>query len=747
MATKFAFNNRTVFEPGSYARVISGNPVNPVSSASGNVLIIDSGLGKNWGGGSGINGSLQSKANAIYSFDSFTEFAQFMQGGAWLDIANYLFTPGKGLQGINRLLFVAAKTSTNAAISYTFDGSTSPTAATTSVKMKAVTVAVAAGGTGYVVNDTIVVAGGTSTQAVTLKVDAVSLGVITGLSIVNGGSYSVMTTNPVAQATTSGSGVGATFTLSWGVASVAILTGGANYSDVTVAFTGGTPSTAATALATVVSGAITTITPILAGAGYSAVPTVAITNAIGGGVLVFYPKTEGIAANGVAVSGILSKGFACKLRAGVLDSTKFIIDFSVGSYKGLNELELTQNFSEWDSSATYTANVNVKYQGYAYKSLQATNTNQNPLTETAYWSLVTSGVINYQNSTVTDRARLLVSSNEFSTLNDFITWAQGNFTFNTYFTIGLSTVVGSGKLVPLDITNNSSLNLASGGTDDYGSQDYLDVLENIVEEDYNFVLANDCGANAQSLQNTLLLSHLVNDAEYDKYMFVAGGDDRNTYMSQSIPAAQYFDNSKAQVIHSGCKLPNSLGGTLQLPAIYSTAKTLGVIAGLAPETPGTWKGISISAPLHELSPKERQLAFDNGVLHFKNVPSLGWVINQNINTLQKNTQLVNPDGQSHEGTIERIKAQLNKELIINTRLNFVGKSLASSSPATVKTFVEGYLTKQVASATTGGLIVGFENVKVSQQQDAFFVEYTFYPNGPVNKIMITGVLLDSSLSA
>ena len=83
------------------------------------------------------------------------------------------------------------------------------------------TAAVVSGGSGYAVNNTITLAGGTFTTAAVLKVTSVSGGAVTGVSVQTPGSYSAppkptqsLTVNPaVAQASTSGSGTGATFKL------------------------------------------------------------------------------------------------------------------------------------------------------------------------------------------------------------------------------------------------------------------------------------------------------------------------------------------------------------------------------------------------------------------------------------------------------------------------------------------------------------------------------------------------------
>lgn len=85
-------------------------------------------------------------------------------------------------------------------------------------------VAIASGGSGYAVGDTIVTAlGGASGVAPTLTVNAVSGGVITGVDLTAPAciTSSAVPTNPVAQASTSGSGTGATFNLTYSSALIA----------------------------------------------------------------------------------------------------------------------------------------------------------------------------------------------------------------------------------------------------------------------------------------------------------------------------------------------------------------------------------------------------------------------------------------------------------------------------------------------------------------------------------------------
>lgn len=110
---------------------------------------------------------------------------------------------------------------------------------------------IGAGGNGYVANDQITLSNG-----VTLKVLTVTSGAVATVSVVNTGSVpagATAPTNPVAQTSTTGSGTGATFTLSWGLGTPILQTGGSGYYQTppTVTIVGGTFSLAGTITANI----------------------------------------------------------------------------------------------------------------------------------------------------------------------------------------------------------------------------------------------------------------------------------------------------------------------------------------------------------------------------------------------------------------------------------------------------------------------------------------------------------------
>lgn len=90
--------------------------------------------------------------------------------------------------------------------------------ATIAVQSQIVTVqSVCTAGANYAVGDSITLTGGTTTTAPILTVSAIgSTGGVTAVNITNAGVYAGTPNNPVGQGTTSGSGTGANFNISFG---------------------------------------------------------------------------------------------------------------------------------------------------------------------------------------------------------------------------------------------------------------------------------------------------------------------------------------------------------------------------------------------------------------------------------------------------------------------------------------------------------------------------------------------------
>lgn len=123
MATSFTFNNQVVELPGSYSQFVSGVTNPPLSLSFGNVLLIDSGEGVDYGSGAGIMGTLASGADAIYQADNLSDFRKAVGGGIIWDIAEKLFQPNGpgGGNGVSTLFYARAATTVaaEATLAYT----------------------------------------------------------------------------------------------------------------------------------------------------------------------------------------------------------------------------------------------------------------------------------------------------------------------------------------------------------------------------------------------------------------------------------------------------------------------------------------------------------------------------------------------------------------------------------------------------------------------------------------------------
>lgn len=209
--------------------------------------------------------------------------------------------------------------------------------ATATVAMAQLTTVIAGGGTGYTVNDVLSFVGGTGT-AITVTVTTVSSGVITGFTVANSGTYTVLPTNPIS--VTGGTGSGATFNVNaWQtrVAGYTITNAGSGYVEQpTVTFSGGGGSGAA-AYATVGS------TPIVKSvAGAMNFQTAGGTQfaVVDNATPTSYPYISG--GNGAGGIGVL----------GATNSGLFI------SARGTSAVTLqTNNFSQTQLNVAHTASA------------------------------------------------------------------------------------------------------------------------------------------------------------------------------------------------------------------------------------------------------------------------------------------------------------------------------------------------------------------------------------------------------
>lgn len=651
MATSYIFDNKRISIPGAYSVIKSGIKNPPIDLEFGNALIIDAGSGAKWGGGAGINGELDNGKDALYTFTNTQDFQRHVAGGLWWWLCQPMFFPGGGAAGgVSSLTIVKAATTTASTMVFNPTG------------------------------------GGANGGTVTMKTRMEGLGA-------NG----VRGDETRAQSTLTVSNAGAT------ADTIDIVVGG-----VTVA---AYENAASDNIATVVAGLVASMialdeVQVISSSGTQIV----FTQRIGAGADTSTPTvnvTGAMAANATAYSGgvngtKLTRGFSFKMRAGVVDTSKYIIDFYQGSYNGrdgainLNSAGDFGNLAEEDTEP-----------------------------------------------------RLLVSSDEFSTMQEFLTWVQGDAAWNFYFYFVSGTATGTGAIDAADLATFSAENLAAGGTETYGSTDLDAVLANIADEPFDFILLEDWGDNAMSANNVKIQAYANTQANVKPDLYIGGGNDSSKWTQAlgSIPTAQFFNDEAITVVHGAVGIPDTQEptGFREYASIAKAAFILGREAGIPPQVPITFKSIGIGKELHNLTKSEITGGLDAGVVMTRRVGSTFDIV-KGVNSLQLNTNLVNPDGSTSSKQIRRIARQLNKELVfnVNTQLlkNPNGSNRNTLSEQDVESFLNGYLKGKVATDTADDLILDYGNIVVNTVGDSYQVTYEIVPNFEVSFVFLTGFLID-----
>jgi hypothetical protein len=523
------------------------------------------------------------------------------------------------------------------------------------------------------------------------------------------------------------------------------------------------------------------------------------------GSMTIKTRDEGQNANGVLYGGQLSKGYGSKFVASPTNAGKYLLQFFVGTYKGIDPLNnapydnvsqanaLPSQFMASPECSTVQELIDWCRSSNDFKDsfqLSASSITSNTASAAAFdctpLAALVGKVINViiqdpvlgaitiasytpvLNDTATIVAVALKTAinlygNGYSATNttgSLTVTAPASYgaTMNTivlgfYYDGGSASATFSGgttvasTLIAGDVTSNAGYKLATGGTETYGSADFTAAIEAIKEVDNTFFLATSYGvAGAIGANNTTIFDYLVNSSKYEKFMVVGAGYNKAQFAGSSDSSeavAKHFDSDKVILVHGGAK-SSSKQGFLMRSSLYKAATVLGRLCGLTPQTPITFKSIDIDGEVHPLSDSEKEYALKVGVLTTQFDSELGYyVVQQGITSLQKNDNIVNEDASSFDIAIKRIEASLNKDICVNAKRVFFGKSAAGPNRTTVteadiKAWLEGFL----ANKATEGLIVRGGNVSVTITDDTYFVNYEFVPNFPINKMVFTGTLLE-----
>lgn len=445
---------------------------------------------------------------------------------------------------------------------------------------------------------------------------------------------------------------------------------------------------------------------LFAKAAVTVAPTLTFTATGGGaagGSFKLKCKDEGVVGNGVKTSNHLDKGYAYTFEAGVVDPAKWIYKIWLG---------------KWTGDHT---------DGIAFNEVAKDKTTP----------------------------ELIVASPEFNNIQTLIDWATTDKVLGNLFLLDpTSAKVGTGAVNSGDVAAGSaSPVLAAGGTETYSTNSLSLVFDAIVDLDYQFILCDKYGADYDATETQAIFNH-IKDAgtDYIKTLIIGGGKDENTFegSDSSVAAANYFNSNRAIVVHGDIKETTELlaGGFRIWPSLMHAATVLGRICGLQPQVPVTNKQIDVDGIVHNLNKKKQEVALKNGVLvTIQDYARGGFKVLQGVNTMLDNKVLFNALGQSHSIQFERIVAQINRELIVNSQTDLLsdeeGVNVNTLSPGILKTWTETYLASRVAVPDADNLLLSFRNVTVNRVEDYYNVTYGIVVNNEITKIFYTGFLFKS----
>lgn len=443
-----------------------------------------------------------------------------------------------------------------------------------------------------------------------------------------------------------------------------------------------------------------------------------------------FARAEGTGGNGVNNTGtaeLVSLGYGMRLKSGIYNQSALIIEFYEGQFRGLD--------------------VN----GVPYDGINQTDITANTVVATSI---------------------------EFTTTAQLLAWMTTDPTFNQRFAIDTANTVTSaltiGDTAAL-IADFPDTLLFTGGTTSYNSARVDDILSVIPDLDNSMFLCLDYGGipnpgwngtqlgagvnkGAMAAENVKILAFINATATDENKAMYVGGNYGSVNLTNgtdgSIEIANFYNSSRVVVIHDKVSVPSIAGsngtGFAYIDSIFAAAMVCGRAAGFEPQINMTFKDIRISGVYQELKKSQREQALLRGVLHFRNVDTLGWVVNQGINSKQTNAALIYNDGTSPEISVMRIFYQLNRDLRLGL-LQFCGGNLANVTGAEIIAYMNSALQAKCANIQAGvdGLILGYNSVTatLASNSAAWRITYCFYVNGPVNQMFSTGFALDPALAA
>lgn len=278
----------------------------------------------------------------------------------------------------------------------------------------------------------------------------------------------------------------------------------------------------------------------------------------------------------------------------------------------------------------------------------------------------------------------------------------------------------------------------SGGTENYitKASELVEVLGNTINSDYSCMMVAEANSDTKFLSTAL--DHIVNEAKGIKMLVTQKAEKED-----AVLLAQE-SNSDSLIVCSGevkKTSKTSATGFITHDAIVTAAYCTGRIFGLSPEVAGTLKQLDINGM--EIEPSEPDLEdfLDSGVISPYWDADLGYfALSQCVNSLQANTELINDDCSTYSIQAKRILAQVMKNLVLQSKIDFwggeQGVNKATLSDAYVKAWTETLLNKlSVApNKTDNNYLLNYEVTKVETIEDTKRVYLSVTINGEITKV-------------
>lgn len=357
---------------------------------------------------------------------------------------------------------------------------------------------------------------------------------------------------------------------------------------------------------------------------------------------------------------------------------------------------------------------------------------------------------------------LVYRSKKCSTPSDLVAYLKNpNSGFSAYFDIVDLAVVGDAT--NFGTTDISELVKFSGGADAYILSDDSSSSSSGSDENPAAVLTNILGYTLDSDYSCMMiaepegtnlllataLDHLINDAKGIKMIIAAEADGADAKL---LAIENNSDLLIATANQGKNKNKVSSTGFINHDALVTAAKVAGRVFGLSPEIPGTLKSIGFDGMVTEPSDADLESYLDAGVITPYYDSDLGYfALSQAVNTLQQNMELINDDCSTFSIQCKRILAQVVKNLVKQSKVDFWGSkgtqdkaaNKANLSEAYVKAWTETLLSKlSVAPGKTeNNYLITYEVTKVEIVQDYINVYLAVTVNGEITKVFFLVTVL------